>query len=115
MALSRAARIPRLTRVLRRLPGVTRLRRGDAFLDDVLVVSDSRRGVRARVLVLGLLSRPAADAIGLERGPTLSASPAFADRLPARLGPPRDKPPTLQPQLRVLSQIRGCQRNSKYP
>ena len=114
MARSRAARIPVLTRVRRKLLDETRLRRGDARGVDVRV-SESRRGVRARVRALELLSRPVVDAIGLERGPTLSASPAFADRLPARLGPPRDKPPTLQPQLRVLSQIRGCQRNSKYP
>ena len=96
VARSRAARMPVLTRVRRRLPDVTRLRRGDARGVDDRVASESRRGVRARARALGLLSRPEVDAIGLERGPTLSASPAFADRLPARLGPPRDAPPTSQ-------------------
>ena len=105
VALSRAARIPVLTRVRRILPEVTRLRRGDARGVNGLVVSESRRGVRARVRALGLLSRPGVDAIGLERGPTLSTSTAFADRLLARLGPPRDAPSAPHFQLRVLSQV----------
>ena len=115
VALSRAARMPVLTRVRRMLLDVRRLRRGDARGVDDLVASESRRGVRARVRALGLLSRPGVDAIGLERGPTLSASTAFDDRLPARLGLPRDTPSAYHSQLRVLSQVRGCQRNSKYP
>ena len=115
VARSRAARIPVLTRVRRMLPDVTRLRRGDARGVDDLVASESRRGVRARARALGLLSRPGVDAIGLERGPTLSASTACDDRLPARLGPPRGSPSAPHFQLRVLSQVCGCQRNSKYP
>ena len=108
VALSRAARIPVLTRVRRMLPDVSRLRRGDARGVDDLVASESRRGVRARVRALGLLSRPEVGAIGLERGPTLSASAASADRLPARAWPPARRTPTSQPQLRVLSQVALC-------
>ena len=93
MALSRAARIPVLTRDRRKFSEVTRLRRGDARGVDGLAGSESRRGVRARVRALELLSRPEVGAIGLERGPTLSASVASGDRLTARLGPPRDEPP----------------------
>ena len=96
VALSRAARIPVFTRVRRRFPDVTRLRRGDARGVDDLVASESLRGVRARVCALGLLSRPVLDAIGLERGPTLSASAASADRLPARPWPVARRTPTSQ-------------------
>ena len=56
VALSRAARIPVLTRVRRRFADVTRLCRGDARGVDDRVASESRRGVRARVRALGLLS-----------------------------------------------------------
>ena len=97
VALSRAARIPVLTRVRRILPEVTRLRRGDARGVNGLVVSESRRGVRARVRALGLFSRPGVDAIGLERGPTLSASAASADATSSRAWPPARRSPTSQP------------------
>ena len=116
MALSRAARIPVLTRDRRKFSDVTRLRRGDARGVDGLVDPESRRGVRARVRALELLSRPDMRAVGLERGPTLSASAArTAMRSPRGLGPPAQRTSPPPDQLRVLSQIRGCQRNSKYP
>ena len=74
VARSRAARIPVDTRVRRRLLEDTRLRRGDARGVEALVVSESRRGVRARARALELLSRPESDVIGLDEGPTPSAS-----------------------------------------
>ena len=74
VARSRAARIPVDTRVRRRLLDETRLRRGDARGVEALVVSESRRGVRARARALELLSRPESDVIGLDEGPTPSAS-----------------------------------------
>ena len=97
VALSRAARIPVLTRVRRKLLDETRLRRGDARGVDARVVSESRLGVRARECALGLLSRPEVGAIGLERGPTLSASAASVDAIPARAWPPARRPSTSQP------------------
>ena len=94
VALSRAARIPLLTLVRLRLPGVTKLRRGDTSRDEARVAPESRRGVRARVAGLGLLSRPASGAIGLEREPTLSASAASVDAILARAWPPAREPST---------------------
>ena len=58
VALSRAARIPVLTRVRRRFPEVTKLLRGEFRGVDGLVADESRRGVRARVGALGLFPRP---------------------------------------------------------
>ena len=107
VALSRAARIPVLTRDRRKFSDVTRLRRGDARGVDGLVDSESRRGVRARDRALELLSRPEVGAIGLERGPTLSASAAATDRLPARLGLPRDAPPASQSPAACLEPSGG--------
>ena len=74
VARSRAARIPVETRVRRRLLDETRLRRGDARGVEALVDSESRRGVRARARAPELLSRPESDVIGLDEGPTPSAS-----------------------------------------
>ena len=74
VALSRAARMPVLTRVRRRFADVTRLCRGELLgvegLDDLL-------GVRARVRAPGLSSRPGMGTSGLEIGPTISASAAL--------------------------------------
>ena len=106
VARSRAARIPVDTRVRRRLLDETRLRRGDARGVDARVVSESRLGVRARECALGLLSRPDMRAVGLERGPTLSASAArTAMRSPRGLGPPAQRTSPPPDQLRVLSQV----------
>ena len=107
VALSRAARIPVLTRVRRMLSDDARLRRGDARGVDDLVASESLRGVRARVRALGLFSwsRPGMRAVGLERGPTLSASAARAAmRTPRGLGLPAQRSSPPPDQLRVLSQ-----------
>ena len=72
---------------------VTRLRRGDARGVDDLVASESRRGVRARVRALGLLSassRPGMGASGLVTGPTITASAAWQRcDLQRGSGPPR--------------------------
>ena len=74
VALSRAARIPVLTRVRRRFADVTKLCLGELLgvdgLDDLL-------GVRARVCALGLFSRPGMGASGLVKGPTSTASAAL--------------------------------------
>ena len=94
VARSKAALIPVLTRVRLSVPGVTRLRRGETSLDDALVASESRRGVRARALEL--LSRSVLGAIGLEEGPTPSASTDRADATPARAWPPARQSSTLQ-------------------
>ena len=58
VALSRAARIPVLTRVRRRFSEFTKLLRGELRGVDGLVADESRRGVRARVGALGLFPRP---------------------------------------------------------
>ena len=92
VALSRAARIPLLTLVRLRLLGVTKLRRGDTSR----AAPESRRGVRARVAVLGLLSRPELDAIGIVEGPTPTASAASADASRARVWPPARRTSTSQ-------------------
>ena len=88
VALSRAARIPPLTRVRRREVGVTKLRRGETSRDDARVAPESRLDDRARVAELGLFPRPESDAIGLVEGPTPTASTAFADATFARAWPP---------------------------
>ena len=65
VALSRAARIPVLTRVRRKFADVTKLCLGELLgvdgLDDLL-------GVRARVCASGLSSRPGMGANGLVKG-----------------------------------------------
>ena len=95
--------MPLPIRVRRMLPGVTRLRRGDAPLDDVLLVSESRLSVRARVL--GLLSRPDMGVVHLDQRANASRqSTVCRDAIHERAWPcaTRDRPsPTL---LRVLSQ-----------
>ena len=74
VALSRAARIPVLTRVRRKFADVTKLCLGELLgvdgLDDLL-------GVRARVCASGLSSRPGMGTSGLVNGPTLTASAAL--------------------------------------
>ena len=92
VALSRAARVPLLTFVRFRLLGVAKLRRGDTSR----AIVESRRGVRARVTVLGLFSRPESDAIGLVRGPTPTASAASVDASRARVWPPARRTSTSQ-------------------
>ena len=77
VALSRAARIPPLTRVRRMLVGVTKLRLGETSRDDARVAPESRFDDRARVAELGLFPRPESDAIGLVGGPTPTASKAL--------------------------------------
>ena len=58
VALSRAARIPVLTRVRRRFSEFTKLLRGELRGVDGLVADEPRPGVRARVGALGLFPRP---------------------------------------------------------
>ena len=77
VALSRAARIPSLTRVRRRLVGVTKLLLGETSRDDARVAPESRLDDRARVAELGLFPRPESDAIGLVGGPTPTTSTAL--------------------------------------
>ena len=77
VALSRAARIPPLTRVRRILVGVTTLRLGETSRDGARVAPESRFDDRARVAELGLFPRPESDAIGLVGGPTPTASKAL--------------------------------------
>ena len=104
VALSRAARIPPLTRVRRREVGVTKLRRGETSRDDARVAPESRLDDRARVTELGLFPRPESDAIGLVGGPTPTASVACGNATSAQAWPscaPTVPAPT---QLRVLSQ-----------
>ena len=105
VALSRAARMPVFTRVRRRFPDVATLLLGEFRGVDDLVAIESRFGVRARVRALGLSSRPGMSAVGLVRGPTLTASAAHGDANPARAWPParQSSPPPVQ--LRVLSQL----------
>ncbi len=105
VALSRAARIPPLTRVRRRVVGVTRLRRGETSRDEARVAPESRFDDRARVAELGLFLRPESDAIGLVGGPTPTASVACGNATSAQAWPscaPTVPAPT---QLRVLSQV----------
>ena len=105
VALSRAARIPPLTRVRRSVLGVTKLLRGETSREDARVAPDSRFEDRARVTELGIFSRPESDAIGLVGGPTPTASTAFGDAYTAQAWPscaPNVPAPT---QLRVLSQV----------
>ena len=90
VALSRAARIPVLTRVRRRFPDVTKLLLGEFRGVDGLDAVESRFGVRARVGALELLSRPGMGDPGLVKGPTLTASASLRRcGVPRGLGLPR--------------------------
>ena len=110
VALSRASRIPPLTRVRRWFPGVTRLRRGDACGVDDLIVSEFLLGVRVRVRSVGLPSRIGAErcAYNLDGGPTPSIEGGVlrcGSRARLALRHARFVPAT--PLLRVLSQVRS--------
>ena len=108
VALSRAARIPLLTRVRRRFSDVTKLLRGEFLGVDVLVADESRLGVRARVRALGLSSRPGMGTVGLVKGPTSTASAAYVDATSSAGLASRASIVDAPVQLRILSQVALC-------
>ena len=105
VALSRAARIPSLTRVRRRVVGVTKLLLGETSRDDARVAPESRLDDRARVAELGLFPRPGSDVIGLDGGPTPSASMACGNAAARAAWPSARRTVPAPTQLRVLSQV----------